>query len=91
MDTTTSVVGTAVVVAAGLWTKDQHIDMRYVVGTGVYALSIAALGNANTKLAEQLALLVFVTAVLVYGVDIAKGLGLIGKGNGRGIGKIERT
>lgn len=79
MDTTVSVVGTVAVVSVGQWAQDKKIGMRYVVGTGVYALAIAVLGNGNAKLAERLALLVFVTAILVYGVGIAQGFGFIKK------------
>lgn len=90
MDTTVSVFGTVAVVAVGQWQQDKHISMKYVVGSGVYALSVALLGNSHQKLAEQLALLVFVSAVLMYGVQIAVGFGLIEQPRG-GLAKLPRT
>lgn len=91
MDTTVSVVGTVAIVSVGQWTRDKKITMRYVVGTGVYALGIAVLGNANNKLAQQIALLVFITAFFMYIEDIAKGFGFIKQEPDYGrIGKLQR-
>lgn len=74
--TVTTVVGTAAVVALGQWSDDKKISVKFVVGTGIYAAALAILGEADAKLASQFGLLVFVTALLVYGPKTAKTLGL---------------
>lgn len=75
MDTTTAVVGTVGVVALGKWATDKKIDLKFAVGTGIYAAAISILGQSNSKFAQQFATLVFVTALLLYIVKITNALG----------------
>lgn len=79
MGTSISVVGTIAVVALGQWSKDKQINMRFAVGSGIYAAIIALIGAGNQKLAEQLGLLVLVTAFLLYIQPIASALGFTKK------------
>lgn len=76
MKTVTTVVGTGGIVALSRWSNDKTIDARMVLGLSVLALGLAALTEANAPLAENLGTLVFVTALLLYGPTVVKGLGL---------------
>lgn len=75
MPTTVSVVSTVAIVALGRWSNDQKIDMKFVVGSGVYAVAISMITAGNQKFGEQLALLVLVSAFFLYIRSIASGLG----------------
>ncbi len=75
MDTTTSVVLSAVVVAAGRWSQGQSVTIKIVVGGAVLAVMLAGLESANADLASKFALLVLVTSLLVYLVPIVRKLG----------------
>lgn len=75
MNVGTSVVLTGVIVTAGQWAEDKSMKMKTFVGLGVLALSLAALSEADTKLAETFGALILVTALLYYARPIAKGLG----------------
>lgn len=97
LGTATTVLGTGAVVAIGQWADDKKISVKFVVGLGVFAFSLAVLGEVNPKLSGQFGTLVFVTAILVYGPKAAASLGLIDKtkygsgilgGLGDSIGKV---
>lgn len=79
MKTETTVLGTAAIVATARWTNDKNIDGKFVLGICVFALFLAAFTEANAPLAEKVGTLVFVTALLIYGPQVATGLGLIKK------------
>jgi uncharacterized membrane protein YfcA len=83
MGTSVSVVATVVVVALGRWAKDKQVDMKFVVGSGVYAALLSLVGSTNQKFAEQLGLLVLVTAFLIYIRDISSALGFTRRGDER--------
>jgi hypothetical protein len=74
MNTTTTVVGTGIVVAAGRWSQGKGVEMRTFVGVGVLAIFLAIMGEGNAKLAQQFGALVLVAAVLIYAIPISKGL-----------------
>ena len=80
--TGTTVLATAGVVALGIWANDKTISMKYVVGTGMYAAGLSIVGEANPDFAAKVGLLVFVTAILVYGPAVAAKLGLISSDKG---------
>ena len=76
MDTTTSVVLTGVVVLTGQWAKkDEGPSIKLVVGGMVLAVMLSALSQSNEKLASQFAVLILVTALLMYARPISKKLG----------------
>lgn len=76
MDTTTSVVLTGVVVFAGQWAKkDEGPSVKLVVGGMVLAVILSAMSQTNEKLASQFALLILVSALLMYMQPISKKLG----------------
>lgn len=76
MDTTTSVVLTAVVVGMGQWAKkDEGPSIKIVVGGMALAVMLSALSNADEKLASQFATLILIGALLVYVEPITKKLG----------------
>lgn len=76
MDTTTSVVLTAVIVGMGQWAKkNEGPSVKIVVGGMALAIMLSALSNANEKLASQFATLILVGAVIIYAEPITKKLG----------------
>lgn len=77
MDTTTAVVATGVVVTAGRWSEDKDIPFKIFVGFGFLAIFMAVLSSTNQKLAETFAVLVLVSAALMYAVPIAKKIGAL--------------
>lgn len=76
MDTTTAVVATGIVVFAGQWAKkDEGPSIKLVVGGTVLAVMLSVMSQADEKLASQFAVLILVSALLLYAVPIAKKLG----------------
>lgn len=75
MDTTTSVVATGVVVTVGRWADEKKVEPRIFIGLGALAIFLAVFQSGNEKIAQQFALLILVTAVLLYGVPIGRKLG----------------
>lgn len=79
MNTKTTVVGTAGIVALSRWTNDKPLDMKIVVGVLAVALALAVMTEVNAPLAENFGTLIFVTALLLYLPGVASGLGLTKK------------
>lgn len=77
MNTTSSVVLTGLVVTAGQWSENKQVPIKTFVGVGVFAIFLAAIGEANALLAQQFGTLVLVTALLYYAIPIGKGLGYV--------------
>lgn len=75
MDTTTSLVLTGGVVALGQWSQKKSVSIRMFVGIGFVAIILAALNNANPKLASQFAALILVAALLMNVIPISKAFG----------------
>lgn len=84
MDTTTSMIATGVVVTAGRWSQNKQLDMTIFVGMGVTAIFLAVMAAENEELASKFALLILITALLIYMVPIAKKLGFSGSANKAG-------
>jgi hypothetical protein len=76
MNTTALVVGTGAIVGAGRVVNGKGMSIDIVIGGAALALGIAFLPDI---LAQRIALLVFVTALFMYVVPIAKKAGLIKK------------
>jgi hypothetical protein len=74
--TTTSVAATAGIVALGQWSQDKKIGVPFIVGTGIFAVGLAILGEADAEFAAQVGLLVMITAFLIYASDVSLKLGL---------------
>lgn len=77
MNPTSAAVGTGLIVTAGRWSEGQGIELRVVVGTTIVAVALSLLGEANAKFAGQFGLLLFIVALMRYGVPIADGVGLL--------------
>lgn len=73
MSTTTLVVGTGVIVAAGRVVSGKGMSIDVVVGGAALAISLAFLPDI---LAERFALMVFIIALFAYGPAIAHSTGL---------------
>jgi hypothetical protein len=72
VNTTTGAVLTAVTVMAGRFAEDKPFDPKLAIAGAMLAVTLAALSQANEKLAGQFALLIFVGTLLRYGVSIGK-------------------
>jgi hypothetical protein len=75
MNTTTSVLLTAVIVVVGRWARNEGITSRIVIGIVILALFLSLMGQSQPKLAGQFGALILLTAVFGYGPDILKKLG----------------
>lgn len=78
MNPTNSLVFTGLIVTAGTWAENKPLNIKVVGGVGMSALFLAAIGNANPRLAQQFGLLILALAALRYGVPIAEKMGVIG-------------
>ena len=78
MSTTTWVVGTGALVAAGRWANNQPITVNIAVGVGVYSIALALIQNASQPLANNYAVAVFVLACFRYLPGIVQKLGWTG-------------
>lgn len=61
---------TIAVVALGRWARGEKLDMRVILGLAFIALTIAVLQEGNPKFAGNMAALILVGAVAVYGPDL---------------------
>lgn len=75
MDTTSSTVLTAGVVALGHWSEGKMLPIKFYAGVAVLAVGLAAMGEANAQFAEQFGLLILIGALLIYAAPLAKKLG----------------
>lgn len=78
IDTTTSVVATGAIVAAGRWAQGKTVSVNIVVGAGVLALGLAVLDSANSDFASKMALMVLLAAVFMYAIPLSTKLGFSG-------------
>ncbi len=80
--TTNAVLLTGVLVTGGQWAEGKPLTPRVVIASGVLALFLATLSEANPGLGSRFALLILVAAFLRYAVPIFSKLNL-GKENRR--------
>lgn len=71
MDTTTSIVGTSIVVTIGRWADEKQLDMRMFVGLAFVAIFLSIMENSNAKLAQQFGSLILISAILIYAIPIS--------------------
>jgi hypothetical protein len=82
MNTTTTTVGTGLVIAAGKWANGEHLDITIAIGVGALAVSMAIISNANERLANILGAAIFFGALLKYLPVIVTKLGWQGAASG---------
>lgn len=75
MNTTTSVVGTGIIVAVGKWAKDETLSVQIAVGVAGVAIALSLLNEADEKLASGFAALILLLAAFMYLPAIVKKLG----------------
>lgn len=75
MNTTNITVLTAVTVVAGRWSQGKTFDAKVVIGAVVITVLLFVGSTVAPSVAEPLAWLAFVAALLNYGPDIFKNLG----------------
>jgi hypothetical protein len=78
MNTTTAVVTTGVIVAAGRWAGGQPLDIKIAIGVGVLAVVMAGLSGVNEDLASKFAVAVLLLACFRYVPVIVQKLGWTG-------------
>lgn len=83
MPTGASVMLTAAVVALGRWAQGKKLDMPTVLALAFIAVMIAVIQEGNPKFGKQMAALILVGAVAVYGIDIFSKFNAPAKGVGR--------
>lgn len=76
MNPLTSTALASIIVLTGTWAKGKEISIRLVVGGLFLAIGLSVMAEVNDKLARAFGLLIVVTALYVYGIDIVKKLGL---------------
>lgn len=83
MDATTSAVATGVVVTVGRWTEGKGLEAKVVIGAGFYAIVLSVIADSQPDFAGKIAVLVLVTALLIYMIPIGKALGYGGGGSSK--------
>jgi hypothetical protein len=78
VNTTTTTVGTGLIIAAGKWANGEHLDIKIAIGVGALAVSLAVLSNANENLANIFAAAIFFGALLKYLPALVTKLGWTG-------------
>lgn len=75
MNTTTSLIGTGVIVAIGKWARDEKLSVSIAVGVAGSAIILAIIHEADAELASQFALMIFLLAMFRYLPAIVEKLG----------------
>lgn len=68
----TSVIATGLIVVLGQWVKSEEVSIKTFVGMGALIVFLAVMQDINSKLATQFAVLILVSAVLIYGVPVGQ-------------------
>lgn len=79
MNTTSLMVFTGGMVVAGRWAQKKPFSANVAVGTVGVAVFLSLISQFQPEIAERFALVIFITAFLVYGVPIFQGVGLVKK------------
>lgn len=74
MEATTSLMVGGIVVIGGRWAEGKPFDLKVGVGLGVAVILMSIMANWVPELAEPLAMLFLVGALLVYGIPLFQGL-----------------
>lgn len=74
--TSSALMTIGIVGATNVLDDKKKITARFVVGSGIYLLFLAALNESNADLAAKIALLVLVGAIFVNGVSLFTTLGI---------------
>lgn len=83
MPTGSSVALTVAVVALGRWAQGKNMDMAVILSLAFIGLVLAVMQEGNPKFGKQMAVLILVGAIAVYGRDIFTKFNDRGKGVGR--------
>ncbi len=73
--TTNSTILTATIVTAGRWQEGKPLSVGVVVGAGFLAFSLAAISEANIKLAQNFGLLILAAAIYRFGPALFAAIG----------------
>lgn len=76
MNTATSVVIAGGLAALGTWVRDKQVTFKMVIGIGMLALFLSVIAEYNAEFAQQMAVLVLVGAVFMYGPELMTALKL---------------
>lgn len=75
----TALVATGIIVTLGQWSKNEKVSIKTFVGMGALIVFLAVMQDINSKLATQFAMLILVSAVLIYGVPVGRKIAGLGK------------
>lgn len=75
MSVLTIVAATGVTVAVGKWVSDEKLTLRVFAGMGIITITLMGIEEAQPKLATQLAVLILVSALFIYGEKISAAIG----------------
>jgi hypothetical protein len=76
VNTSTAVVTTGVITAAGRWANDEPLDIKFAIGIGAFAVIMSVFSAFNDDLAGLFGLLVMLLASFKYLPGILSKLGL---------------
>jgi hypothetical protein len=76
MDTSSSVLLTAIIVTAGQWANGKGLTVRIALAAVFLALMLSVIGETQPKFSRQFALLILVSATLAYAPIIIQKSGL---------------
>lgn len=84
-------VGTIAVVGVGTIVTDKTVNMKAVMAGGIVALGLSAIDNADERIAELLAGLIFLTACFKFLPGIVESLGFTGGESGKDVDPSKAT
>ena len=76
MNTSTAVVTTGVIAAAGRWAGNEPLDIKFAIGIGAFAVIMSVFSAFNDELAGLFGILVLLLACFKYLPVILPKLGL---------------
>lgn len=77
-NTTTAVVATAAIVAAGRWAQEKPIDVSIAIGAAAFGIGLSLIAAADAKIASQFAFMVAFLAAVVYLPSLVDKIGWTG-------------
>ena len=66
MDTSTSMILTAILATAGSWAKGKGVSVRMAVAAVFLGIMLSVIGQSEPKFAKQFGILILVSATFAY-------------------------
>lgn len=72
MDTGQTIVLAGATVVLGKWISGERLEPKFFIGAAGAAVGLSVLSQADPKLSNRFAMIILVSALLIYGERVAK-------------------